>query len=83
MKDEIQEGIDKIDRRLVKLRAEAKDASGDAKDNLDKQVSKLEGTRQKMSGFMARVGNETKDGWRKLKADVRSAFDEVKEDVRD
>ncbi|MCU0354550.1 MAG: major capsid protein [Cytophagales bacterium] len=83
LKDEIQEGIDKIDRRLEKLRAEAKDASGDTKDNLDKQVNKLENSRQRLSGFMSRLGSETKEGWQKLKADVRSAFDEVKDDIRD
>jgi hypothetical protein len=32
---------------------------------------------------MSRLGSETKEGWQKLKADVRSAFDEVKDDIRD
>ncbi|MDJ1484281.1 MULTISPECIES: hypothetical protein [Xanthocytophaga] len=83
LKLEIQQGLDKLDTRLDKLRAEAKDASGDAKDNLDEQVKKLEKSRDRMNNYLSDVGKQTKSNWQKFKADVRSSFEEVKEDIKD
>ncbi len=36
-----------------------------------------------MNTYLSDVGNQAKTNWQKFKTDVRTSFDEIKEDIKD
>ena len=74
----LAEKILEFDKKLDDFKIKAKDASEEAKGDLDEVVETLKVKREEMKGTFQNIKDHSGDGWTELKGGAESAFEELK-----
>ncbi|MFN7119931.1 MAG: hypothetical protein ACK4TA_24265 [Saprospiraceae bacterium] len=83
LRDDIQEAQQDIDERITDLREEAKNASADAKVEINQQIERLEAKRIQLAADLDRLGEDMGDGWESFKMNVRKSLDDLEDELDD
>ncbi|MGE3804167.1 MAG: hypothetical protein AB7K24_05805 [Gemmataceae bacterium] len=74
---EMNKAIDSASAKIDKLTAKAKDASGEAKENLEKQIKDLEGKRTQAQDKLKELEGKAADSWHHLRDGISNAVDDL------
>lgn len=80
LKEDIQKAQRDIDARLVQLKIDLKEASADAKVEIQHDIDELEVKKRELADDLERFGDKAATEWAQFKANVKMTIDEIGND---
>lgn len=80
LKQDIQQAQSDIDKRLEVLRNDMKDASADAKADMQKQIDNLEAKKNQLAQDLEKLGNTAESEWSQFKANIQTTINDIGKD---
>lgn len=80
LKEDIHKAQRDIDTRLVQLKIDLKEASADAKVEIQHDIDKLEVKKRELADDLERFGDKAAAEWAQFKANVKMTIDEIGND---
>jgi peptidoglycan hydrolase CwlO-like protein len=80
LKGEINEATANIDRRLEKLNNDMKDATAEAKAEMQEEANQLEAKRKQLAQDLENFGDKTGAEWDQFKSNVRETMKDLGKD---
>lgn len=83
LREDLQHRKADIDRKIEEMDQKMEKASKQAKADWAIRKAKLQADKQRLDGYIARTGEDIKDGWNEFRADVNEAIQEIQADLKD
>lgn len=75
----INDRLEDVDRSIEEMKQDAKEATGDARRELEERIQVIETKRDALEERLQEVGDETGKAWGRLRERIREAWDELKQ----
>ncbi|MEZ6140619.1 MAG: hypothetical protein R3B84_08615 [Zavarzinella sp.] len=79
----VQEKLADLQANLDSLKSKAKDAKGDTKEALDKEIAALSERKEKLGDKLSEMKDATAEKWEELKSGFELAFSDLKKGFQD
>lgn len=80
---EAQKEFDELGDKLIQLRKKAVDATGSAREKLNRKILALEQEQKDVAEKLANLKSAIGENWMKFKSDFTTSFDKFKQSVKD
>lgn len=82
LRDEINGGVDKLDKKIEEADAEITKATANEKDRWKKRKAVLEEERNDLKTSLDNLGDRTEANWKEFKSDVNRKMEKIEADLK-
>jgi chromosome segregation ATPase len=82
-RNKLEQELDDFDSDLAGLKSKAKNATGDAKEDIERRLDNLEDERAAVKQKLEALENKSGDAWDELKQDAQQAWEALQSEYRE